>query len=965
MVLGRVVVRPSLLFSSAIRSSLFAVIAAVSVTPMSAFAQTTPLAAQAATAATPDATTTAAASSADMPDIVVTGSVFRRANSETPSPVTVLTTEHLQNAGITTISDAVRSISADSSGSVPTSFTAGFGQGSSGVSLRGLSVNSTLVLIDGLRTANYPLADDGQRGFVDLNSIPQSIVDRVEVLKDGASSNYGADAIGGVVNIILKKQIVGVEATAEAGTSSRFDGGNRRIALSVGHGDLDRDGYNAYLNFEYQSDEAIYANQRGFPYNTNDLTSIGGFNNNPGANGPGATTSAVVRPATYGTPGNILSGVADPTQPYRVLNPAGCGTGTIAHVNAPSATTAGGAYCEQNTAGQYLTDQPSQRRLGATAHITARVGSDAEAYATATYYESKVDSTNTPQSVRSANPINTQTIALPALLSNGTLNPNNPYAATGQSALLYYTFGDIPGGSTTYSHVVRGSAGIHGTFGTGWTYSADATAAHSWLDLTQRGYLNIAALTDAINTGSYNFVNPGLNSNAIRAALSPNVGIRATSDLDQLQGVVTKELFQLPGGAVQLGVGGAFRYEAVNDPNANPDLTTINLNQYSAKGHHTVESAYFELNAPILTKLEVNVSGRYEHYSEGYNNFSPKVGAKFTPFRQLAIRGTYSKGFRAPSFAEGAQGSVIGFTTTAPPQSVIDEHGNNAYVQRYSIGFNTVSNPNIKPEKSESFTAGAVFQPTPWLSVTADYYNIRKTGVITGGPNANDAINAYYAGTPIPAGYKVIQDAPDPDLPGATRRVIEVDSPFVNAASLKTSGIDLAATANFKFNNGVRFTSQVEVTDIFKFDFSPGDGTTLHYVGTQAPYILSSGAGTPKWRGNWQNTVEAGPVTVSATVYYVDGYKSVAEDQNGAGATTCDDALYSPDFCTTKSFVDVDLVGSFKVNEQFTFYANVLNVGDRKPPLNPANYAGINYNPTWTQQGIVGRFYKIGARVKF
>jgi len=955
MVLDRVLVRQSLLFSSAIRSSLFAVIAAASIAPMSAFAQTTPQAATAATPAAPDAET---------PDIVVTGSVFRRANNETPSPVTVLTTEHLQNAGITTIADAVRSISADSSGSIPTAFTGGFGQGSSGVSLRGLSVNSTLVLIDGLRTANYPLADDGQRAFVDLNSIPQSIVDRVEVLKDGASSNYGADAIGGVVNIILKKQIVGVEATAEAGTSSRFDGGNRRIALTVGHGDLSNDGYNAYLNFEYQADEAIYANQRGFPYNTNDLTSIGGFNNNPGANGPGATTSAVVRPATYGTPGNILTGIADPTQPYRVLNPAGCGTGTIAHVNAPSDTTAGGSYCEQNAVGQYLTDQPSQRRLGATAHVTVRVGGDAEAYATATYYESKVDSPNSPQSVRSSNPINTQTIALPALLSNGTLNPNNPYAATGQAALLYYTFGDVPGGSTTYSHVVRGAAGIHGAFGTGWTYTADVTAAHSWLDLTSRGYLNIAALTDAINTGSYNFVNPGLNSNAIRAALSPNVTTRATSDLDQLQGVITKELFQLPGGAVQLGVGGAFRYEAVNDLNANPDLTTINLNQYSAKGHRTVESAYFELNAPILTQLEVNVSGRYEHYSEGFNNFSPKVGAKFTPFRQLAIRGTYSKGFRAPSFAEGSQGSVIGFTTTAPPASVIAEHGNNAYVQRYSIGFNTVSNPDIKPEKSESFTAGAVFQPVPWLSLTADYYNIRKTGVITGGPNANDAINAYYAGTPIPAGYKVIQDAPDPDLPGATRRVIEVDSPFVNAASLKTSGIDLAATANFKFNNGMRFTSQVEVTDIFKFDFSPGDGTTLHYVGTQAPYILSSGAGTPKWRGNWQNTVEAGPVTVSATVYYVDGYRSVAEDQNGAGATTCADALYSPDFCSTKSFVDVDLVGAFKVNDQFTFYANVLNVGDRKPPLNPANYAGTNYNPTWSQQGIVGRFYKIGARVK-
>lgn len=143
-------------------------------------------------------------------DIVVTGTLFRRTDTETPSPVTVLTADALQKAGITTVSDAIRSISADSSGSIPTAFSSGFGAGSSAVSLRGLTVNSTLTLIDGLRTANYPLSDDGQRSFVDLNTVPDAIVDRVEVLKDGASSSYGADAIGGVVNIIMKKEITGV-----------------------------------------------------------------------------------------------------------------------------------------------------------------------------------------------------------------------------------------------------------------------------------------------------------------------------------------------------------------------------------------------------------------------------------------------------------------------------------------------------------------------------------------------------------------------------------------------------------------------------------------------------------------------------------------------------------------------------------------------------------------------------------
>ena len=153
-------------------------------------------------------------------DIVVTGTLFRRANTETASPVTVLTNQNLERAGITNVADAIRSISADNSGSIPTAFAAGFGSGSAGVSLRGLTVNSTLVLIDGVRTTNYPYADDGQRAFVDLNSIPKSTIDRIEVLKDGASSTYGADAIGGVVNIITRKEIKELRELSRAASRS-------------------------------------------------------------------------------------------------------------------------------------------------------------------------------------------------------------------------------------------------------------------------------------------------------------------------------------------------------------------------------------------------------------------------------------------------------------------------------------------------------------------------------------------------------------------------------------------------------------------------------------------------------------------------------------------------------------------------------------------------------------------------
>src|SRR5215469_13327341 len=171
-----------------------------------AFAQTTPAASQDQSQTAPSDSNTK-----QLQTITVTGSALPRVDTETPSPVTVISAQQIARSGFTTVSDVVRSISADNSGSIPNAFTAGFAAGSSGVALRGLTVNSTLVLIDGQRAANYAVSDDGQRSFVDLNTIPIAAVERIEVLKDGASSLYGADAIAGVVNIILRPNFKGIE----------------------------------------------------------------------------------------------------------------------------------------------------------------------------------------------------------------------------------------------------------------------------------------------------------------------------------------------------------------------------------------------------------------------------------------------------------------------------------------------------------------------------------------------------------------------------------------------------------------------------------------------------------------------------------------------------------------------------------------------------------------------------------
>jgi iron complex outermembrane recepter protein len=169
--------------------------------------------------------------------VEVTGSNLPRADKETPSLVQVITGEDLKNSGYTTITEVLQNLTANGAGSLSQGFSRAFSAGASGVSLRGLTLGATLVLIDGRRMAGYPLADDAQRSFVDISSIPFSAVERIEILKDGASAVYGSDAIAGVVNVILKRNIEGTEFSADLGTTEKGGGSTRNFSIARGFGD--------------------------------------------------------------------------------------------------------------------------------------------------------------------------------------------------------------------------------------------------------------------------------------------------------------------------------------------------------------------------------------------------------------------------------------------------------------------------------------------------------------------------------------------------------------------------------------------------------------------------------------------------------------------------------------------------------------------------------------------------------
>lgn len=959
----------------------------------------------------------APADTTEVEAIVVTGSLFRRTDTETPSPVTVLTSENLSRAGISTAADAIRTISADGAGSIPTGFQGGFSAGGSAVSLRGLGVSSTLVLVDGLRSANFPLNDDGHNAYVDLNSIPFSLIDRIEVLKDGASSSYGADAIGGVVNLKLKKTFVGAMGSMEAGESWHSDAGHQRADLTLGFGDYAESGWNVYINGEYQRDGRVTNHSRGFPYNNLDLTSIGGIDNNTADSSLTPTTgtpTAVVTRVSQTDLNNPLAGAAGSpfTSQYEALN-LNCPDGTFTISSGP----AQGTSCKYNLADKYNQIAPLQKRYAINGRVSFRVSENVEAYATGSYSRSEVSIKGQPQNTRLRQPFgaaaslasNNPGMVLPVWICSAgvncvsaadrTLNPNNPYAAAyandpaNGAARIYYIFGDIPFASDRRNEVYRGTAGLSGSFGDDWNWRVDAVGARDNLRLVQHGYLNIANTLKAINTGSYNFVNPVANTDAVRNAIAPDITTPSHSSLMSLEGSITKSLWTLPGGDLQLALGGQIRREELENNNQNAKLDTWTLTTSSAFGKHTVSAGYFEVLAPVLNSVELNVSGRYDHYSEGYGHFSPKFGVKYTPIKQLAFRGTYAKGFRAPTFAEASPRSqYAGFSNYTPPAAFQIAHGGstvtngnkNPYAGQYSIGGGYNGNPDLKPEISRSFTAGAIYEPTRWLSMTVDYYNVKKSGLIVAGPLLAQARAAYYSKTnqadacaavaAIGPGYSCnVVDGVDPLYPTALPRVLIINAPFVNANYQITSGVDFAATAKAPITDDIRLISRIEVTHVIQSDLHTADGKVQKYAGTLGPNGLSAGNGTPDWRGNWQNTLEFGDkYTLSATAYYVGKIKSVAADVYEDTSCTKGNLYNNGDqamgekFCYIKKFINVDLNGTAQVTDKVQLYGNIGNVFDTRAPVAPGAYtSNPNYLSAFHFPGLIGRTFKVGVRFQY
>jgi iron complex outermembrane receptor protein len=954
--------------------------------------------------------------------IVVTGSLFRRTNTETASPVTTLSAESLEQRGINTVAEAVQRVSANGMGAITQGWNVGsnFATGANAVSLRGLTVQSTLTIFDGLRMAPYPLADDGHRNFVDLNTIPNSIIERIEVLRDGASSTYGADAVAGVVNVITKKEIQGLHMNGSYGISQEGDAEEFRADATWGYGDLEEDGFNFYVNGEYQRQDALWARDRQYPFNTSNLSNICDeatgrcMNNNiqnsytnGRFNGLFATQVGTARPVTD-------AGAAIPGSPFQLLNPAaGCRELTPVAVPVGASASAGGTVqCSRDTRNLYGQIQPDQERLGFAARFTARIGDRAEFYAAGNYYQVETETTGTPSgfsgNLPPPNPagfLQPSNLFLPVYVcgtgvgnrlmldtgcnaGNGVLNPQNPYAASGNRAQLLQSY-DLPRVITAKSRALRGAVGINGEFGDNWGYQVEATASQVQLDINQANYIIPQRLWDMTARGLYNFMDPAANTQEVRDYVAPLNSTRSFSDLWQVSALLTKEVFELPGGPLGVAIGGQYRHESIDNPSANPENLTSPYNRYfvanavGAVGSRNVKSAFYEITAPVIDMLELTASGRYDDYSSGQKNFSPKFGATFKPIPELLFRGTWSKGFRIPSFNESFGLPTTGYVTyTLNPNdpeeaAFIAAHGGNSYATgSFPVGLTATGNPSLDPEKSTGWTAGVLYEPVRNVSFTVDYWHIKVKDII-GGADYSDVRNQYYSNNGVVniPGITVVPGTPDTAFPNALPHLGFIQYSFQNNDSQVVSGLDFGANVRHPINDAITLTSSFEASYLIKFAKTIG-GVEQRYDGTLSPCDVTSCSGSPKWRGSWQNTLQIDDLTATVTAYYTSGYDLASIDYGGikgdcegsAGASVVGYAgtPFLPVRCEASATWNVDFAASYRINDNFTIYGNVLNVLDIDPPFEPsAAYSLYQYNPAWAGANIMGRFFRVGVKADF
>ncbi|MTV51578.1 TonB-dependent receptor [Pseudoduganella buxea] len=928
--------------------------------------------------------------------VYVTGSNLKRVDKEGTSPVQVVTAQDIKDTGAQTVQELMRFVPAIGSDSNYDSTDGGFSRGVATASLRGLSSTSTLILLNGRRMTPAAYADpnDGNSTLYDLNSIPITALERVEILKDGASAVYGSDAIGGVINFITKSNYQGLEFGARASANDDGEFARRGISAAWGKGDLDSDGYNIFFTAD------VSRRDRTALRDVEDIA----FAQYQQLNGRFATPygSQISQYPTFyreSSPGSRNFGVNRTNAPDRLRTTLGCDpseqlVGTTQMGFPATSIWVGRTFCNFD-ATRFLEAQSEGKDGVFMSRGVLKLGANARAFAEVAYARSERKYTSTPITIgqSSVNNFTETGVAEPfqAILEIG--HPDNPFPNA--RASVGYRFANLRGGNDVINESTRALVGAEGEFGR-WTWNTAVLWNRSEKDDTYFDRLYLPTLRK-LNTGT------SLAQLAADPTISQDVQNLGRASILQWDAKASTEFGQLPGGAMGLALGVEVRREKIElDPT--PNLASGNiygLVNSIIDGERDVKSAFVELRTPLLKNLELNFAGRADKYPDIKTNYVPKVGVKWTAFDGLAFRGTYAKGFRAPALVQVTPGGSQVFL-----RDIFDRRRCEADERTPKPGATEVdcaksaagtggANPDLVPEKSRSFSLGLIYSPNSNLDFLVDYFRIRKEGEVVQG-SAFEAIKnedrtpGNVLRDPNPDNW--VTDANGNPIPN-TGPLLMVKLPWENQGSTEVRGIDFEVRHRARLAEWGNVSTKLNGTYMTHYSLAQHPGDIEHnLVGGNAgiyDWNLSSGIDLPRMKFNLASTWTRGDHAINASVNYVGNVSllrkvnaDVVYDQpfchygtakptdaepNRDGTVPLYEEYY-PD-CKVPKWVTVGFGYTYTGIKNLTLSLNIQNLFDKRAPYDPAYGISTSFLPEeGYNQGLhnaYGRYFSLSARYTF
>ena len=681
--------------------------------------------------------------------IVVTGSrIGRVSDFGNSSPVDIINRESIEKAGYANLQQLMEKMPANGNGAFSTrgNNQDSTANGAASISLRGLGADATLVLVNGRRVAISAFAESITTNFVDINSIPVSAIERVEVLKDGASALYGSDAVAGVINIILRKDYEGLELGGSFGqtTESGYDEQNYSAVWGFGG-----ENNNVTFIFDYFKNSTLGNAERG-TLGSADQTAQGGEDFR----------------SSRGYPGRFTVNGTNQRDP-----------------SCPPARSAGATCVYDYGPWNLLIPEAERSGLMMLAHQDLAGGAQLFAEFAVQHNNSIAQGAPTP-------------LDEGAGLTVPITNPGNPFPTATTIAISRYRTVDAgPRQWDISTDNLRGVVGVKGKF-SNWDYEVAVQRARSESEQSgdrTMGWVRTDFLQQQINSGAYNPFGATQNPQNVIESITTSLVRRGTAELTMYDAQLSGELFEFGDDAVRMAAGIEYREESVADvPDDQFQRGLIfGTESVSAAGARNSWGAYVEFAVPLLKGLDLSAALRYDDYSDFGNTTNPKLALRYSPIDSLAFRASWGTGFRAPSLAQ------IGLGPSQESRFFSDSFGcadNAVYCAAtdYTIVF--TGNPNLKAEESESFNVGVSFEAAGF-SASVDYWDITQDDKIDEAIGFtyqeecdNQASTICIRGTPLPG-----------DVLGP---LSQINATFDNINKQSVNGIDVEANYRFEAGGG-------------------------------------------------------------------------------------------------------------------------------------------------------------------